>query len=60
MDVITKLIIDIEKKIKEKKIRKGDMSIDLKMSNVTIAAIFNAYKGNLDTLRKIIDYVDNY
>ncbi|MGL4998564.1 MAG: hypothetical protein ACRC5T_06295 [Cetobacterium sp.] len=60
MDVITKLIIDVERKMKEKKIKKGDMSVDLKMSNITIANIFNAYKGNVDTLRKIIDYVDNY
>lgn len=53
------LIKTIEVEMKRKKIKKGDMGKDLKMSPVTIASIFNAYEGTLGSLKKILDYVSN-
>lgn len=58
MNELEILIKTTEKKMKEKNIKKGDMGRDLKMSPVTIASIFNAYEGNLRTLKKILEYVD--
>lgn len=59
MNELEILIKATEKKMKEKKIKKGDMGKALKMSPVTIASIFNAFEGNLSTLKKILDYVNN-
>lgn len=59
MNELEILIKTIEKKMKQKKIKKGDMGKDLKMSPVTIASVFNSYEGTLGTLKKILDYVDN-
>ena len=59
MNELEILIKTTEKKMKQKKIKKGDMGKDLKMSPVTIASVFNSYEGTLGTLKKILDYVDN-
>lgn len=59
MNELEILIKTIEKKMKEKNIKKGDMGKELKMSPVTIASIFNAYEGNLATLKRILEYVNS-
>ncbi|MGL5049449.1 MAG: helix-turn-helix domain-containing protein [Fusobacteriaceae bacterium] len=59
MNEIEKIIKIVEMQMKAKGLKKGDMGKDLGMSPVTIAAIFNSYKGNLDTLKKILEYVEN-
>lgn len=57
MNRIEILIAELEKEMKVKKIKKGELYNFLDRG--TVARIFNQYTGTLDTLKKIIDYVDN-
>lgn len=51
------LIVSLEKEMKDKGIKKGDLYGIV--TKETVASLFNKYKGTLATLSKIIDYVDN-
>lgn len=57
MNRLEVLIAELEKEMKVKKIKKSELYNFL--DKATVAKIFNKYAGTLDTLKKIIDYVDN-
>lgn len=59
MNELEILIKSIEKRMKEKKIKKKDMAKDLKMSPTTITNVFNSYEGSFATLKRILYYVNN-
>lgn len=57
MNRVEELIIKLELDMKKKKIQKKELySIVTKQ---TVATLFNSYKGHLETLIKICEYVDN-
>lgn len=56
MNRVELLIANLEKDMKKKRIQKKELySI---VTRQTVATLFNSYKGHLETLIKICEYVD--